>query len=102
MANPAPANRVEFYIAQSFPEVLLVEGAGGKAPLPHMSAGAIGGVPVGSKRAMNIFQAARQGFEKRTSAAEAVNHMRFTARLKPCPSYRVSPHLESVPQGLKL
>jgi hypothetical protein len=28
------------------------------------------------------------GFEKRTSAAEAVEHRRFTARLKPCPSYR--------------
>src|SRR5229473_5567505 len=25
----------------------------------------------------------------------------FMARLKPCPSYRVSPHLENVPQGLK-
>ena len=26
--------------------------------------------------------------QKRTSAAEAVKHRRFTARLKPCPSYR--------------
>jgi hypothetical protein len=28
------------------------------------------------------------GLEKRTSAAEAVRHKPFTARLKPCPSYR--------------
>src|ERR1700749_1248997 len=27
--------------------------------------------------------------------------MGFRARLNPCPSYRVSPHLENVPQGLK-
>src|ERR1700748_3045328 len=25
----------------------------------------------------------------------------FVARLNPCPSYRFSPHLENVPQGLK-
>jgi hypothetical protein len=28
------------------------------------------------------------GFERRTSAAEAVKHRRFSARLNPCPSYR--------------
>jgi len=38
---------------------------------------------------------------KRTSAAEAVKVQTFMARLKPCPSYRVSPHLENVRQGLK-
>jgi hypothetical protein len=31
---------------------------------------------------------------KRTSAAEAVKRRPFTARLKPCPSSRVFPHLE--------
>jgi len=30
--------------------------------------------------------------QKRTSAAEAVKHRRFTARLKPCPSYRDAFH----------
>jgi hypothetical protein len=28
-----------------------------------------------------------EGFERRTSAAEAVKHRRFSARLNPCPSY---------------
>ena len=41
------------------------------------------------------------GLEKRTSAAKAVKRANVMARLKPCPSSRVSTHLKCVPQGLK-
>jgi len=40
-----------------------------------------------------------QAFEKRTSAAEAVKHMGFMARLKPCPSYRVLLTGRTYPRG---
>jgi len=49
------ANRVEFHIAQSLPQVVFVQRAGVEAPLPHVAAGAIDGVPIGSESAMSIF-----------------------------------------------
>lgn len=46
---------------ERFPEIHLIQGAGEEPALPHMAAGVMGGVPIGSVSAMCVLQSPREG-----------------------------------------